>query len=164
MTDQLTLRDRIFLAIKNLQAPLAGNLYPYEEVEEDDDTYPQCHFCGEFGLFHAGNGGISHTPECAVTLTYRIPRTQEELNFFDQLAYKSILHQIANIERYPQKRVPGYTDWQYFCPFCQCIMQVTEHRYQDGREITITTTYDMPHTESCIVTLAKAELEQQGGQ
>lgn len=165
MTNQSTLRDRIFLAIKDLQAPLAGNLYPYqavEEVEEDDDTYPQCHFCGEFGLFHTGNGGIAHTSECAISLIHRILK-DGNLNFFDQLAYKSILHQIANMERYPQKRVPGFLDWQYFCPFCQCIMEVTEQRYQDGREITITTTYAMPHAENCIVTLAKAELEQQQG-
>lgn len=164
---QSPLRDQIFTAIKNLQAPLAGNLYPYdvvEEVEEDGDTYPQCHFCGEFGLFHTGNGGILHTSECVVTLAYRVLVEREHYGWFDQLAYKSILHQIANMERYPQKRVPGFLDWQYFCPFCQCIMKVTEQRYQDGREITITTTYAMPHAENCIVTLAKAELEQQGGE
>lgn len=154
-----TLRDRIRLALLRLQDPDAYKNYPHR-LNKNGDPLPQCHFCGETGLFHAGNGGISHTSDCVFSLIHRIP--DQDLNFFDLLAYKSLLHQISSIERYPRKPRPGYTDWNYFCPFCQCFLEVTEHRHQDGRGITIT--YTMPHNKNCIVTLAKAELEQQGGE
>lgn len=157
-----TLRDRIITKINDLQDARNSILYP-EHVDAEGNTDFVCHFCGELGMFHYGNGGIVHTPECAISLIHRIPK-EGDLHFFDELAYISILYQIASIERYPQKRVPGFLDWQYFCPFCQCIMKVTEQRYQDGRKITITTTYAMPHAENCIVTQAKTELEQQGGE
>jgi len=157
--NELTLRDRIFTEIKKLQGPMAGPLYPYH-TEDDGEVYPQCHFCGEAGLFHSGNGGIAHIPECTITLTYRLYVNLDKYSWFDQLAYKSILYQIANIERWPRKPIAGYADWQYFCPFCQCLLEVSKHKHEDGSS---TITYTMPHTDDCIVTLAKAELEQQGG-
>lgn len=161
MKDQisLTLRERIIAAINDLQDVRASILYP-EQVDADGNTDFVCHFCEEVGMFHAGDGGISHTPECAVSLIHRIPK-DGKLHFFDDLAYISILYQIASLERYPRKPQAGHVDWQYFCPFCQCVLHVKVLKREDGRS---TTTYTMPHNQNCIVTLAKAELEQQGGQ
>ncbi len=155
-----TLRDRIFAALDKLHGIGSLKYYPTSVDEETGEVMFVCHFCGEIGHFPDGNDGISHTPECAIALAYRIPK-EGNLNFFDQLAYLSVLHQIASLERYPQRWREGYADWDSCCPFCLCWMKVTKETHQDGRGIT--TTYTMPHTEGCIVTLAKTEIEQQGG-
>src|SRR5438094_8368179 len=147
MTNQLTLRDGIFAALILLQHDETEKNYPHC-FNKHGDPVPQCHFCGETGLFVSCNGGILHLEECAFDLNYRVPKDVSNLHFFDQLAYQSLLRQITHITQYPSRKqeplVSGkpITIWQPFCPFCKTL----------------------PHAENCIVTLAKAEIEQQGGE
>ncbi len=36
------------------------------------EYFPHCPGCKQPGLFATGNGGITHTPDCAITLARRI--------------------------------------------------------------------------------------------
>lgn len=130
-----SLLDRIYAEISKLRT----KYYPVSDDEETGEPMFVCHFCGEIGHFPED---ISHTSECAMTLVHWRP-PKENHSYFDELAYKSIIHQVASLDRYPRRQVPGYFDWQYFCPFCD-------------REVAIIGTEF--HTEDCIVTLARLKL------
>jgi|SRR5579859_456218 len=164
LSTQESVTQAIITALLKLQSPqtveeelsLTG-LYP-TILDGIGESWFQCHFtgCDERAFFPVppDNGGICHSSECAYAIATRIANLQGEPNFFDQLALKSLLHQVANIERYPQKRHPEKPDtWIPFCPFCSVLQQVTQQKRQDGYT---TITYMMPHTPECIVTRAMA--------
>jgi hypothetical protein len=113
--------------------------YPvvYDEVQGAD--FFECPFCEGEGLFAVGNGGICHDTDCAVALAARI--TDPVKNFFDQLAYKSILHQLSQLSKYPEMRHSETNQWFPCCPFC--------HQFNQGQ--------GMAHTNECIVTYAKQQ-------
>src|SRR5579859_5908155 len=68
-------------------------------LDDQGESWSQCHFtgCDEVAFFPNGNGGICHTSECAMTIAARLAHHQGEPNFFDRLALKSLIHQVANI-------------------------------------------------------------------
>lgn len=107
-------------------------LITYDDYGND---WYKCQFCGEEGIFPSHVGGIEHSDTCPVSLAKRIV---DVTHFFDNIAFRAILHQLSEVNEWPVKLVDNM--YVTCCPFCEqtvfdenvthdvsCIISQTKH-------------------------------------